>query len=326
MERGAYGPRVARHFRLTEAPMLLAGGPGEDVKIAVTRLRSDVGMNERTTVPAREGAFSIHLHMRDSPNHQLWLKGKKVFEGGYRSGTTSLVNLEEEPAARIGNPFDFLQVYVPSGSLDDIAADLGRPSVRELVWPRGEEDPAAAGLARLLVQAMESERSNTLFADQILLALRVHVVNTYGAASAVRPRTGGGLAAWQERRAKDILESRFAEFDLNRRSRARVRSVTEPLHPRVPSEHRNAAVSLALADADRRRKAASDGERPAAGRDCPCLRFWRPELLHQNVYAGGRRASRRLAARVPELISAPITRITACRRVATRRDYNRPIA
>ena len=191
--------------------MLLAGGPGEDVKIAVTRLRSDVGMNERTTVPAREGAFSIHLHMRDSPNHQLWLKGKKVFEGGYRSGTTSLVNLEEEPAARIGNPFDFLQVYVPSGSLDDVAADLGKPPVRELVWPRGGEDAAAAGIARLLVQAMESERSNTLFAEQILLALRVHVVNTYGAASAARPRTGGGLAAWQERRAKDILESRFAE-------------------------------------------------------------------------------------------------------------------
>lgn len=209
MERGTYGARVARLFRLAEAPFLAAKGAGNTV-IAVTRLRSDRALAEPTEVPPREAAYSIHLHLRDSADHELWLGGKRVFGGAYRQGSTSLVNLDHEPSARIGNPYDILQVYLPSGSLDDVAADHGAPPIRELVWPRGAEDAAAAGMANLLVQAMAEERSNALFVEHILLALRIHVAQLYGGMAAQSRRTPGGLASWQEQRAKDLLQAHFA--------------------------------------------------------------------------------------------------------------------
>ncbi|HTI00299.1 MAG TPA: AraC family transcriptional regulator [Acidisoma sp.] len=208
LERGTYGASIARLFQLTEAPFLAAKGAGTTA-IAVTRLRSDRPLAEPTSPPPREAAYSIHLHLRDSADHELWLRGKRVFGGAYRQGCTSLLTLDDEPSARIGNPFDFLQVYLPYGSLDDVAADHGAPPIRELVWPRGAEDAAAAGIAKLLVQAMEGERSNALFVEHILLALRIHVAQLYGGMSA-QSRSPGGLAPWQERRAKDLLRAHFA--------------------------------------------------------------------------------------------------------------------
>lgn len=210
MQSGAFGSQIGRYFRLPAAPSL-AVERGGSVKVAVTRLRSAKGMTTPTIIPARENAHSIHLHLKDSPDHALWLRGRHVFQGGYKAGTTSLVNLDDEPVARIGNAFDILQIYMPHASVDEVSLEHGGPPVRELTWPRGASDPTAARFAGLLLDALGAESTNTLFVDHIMLALRIHVAQTYGGVQAAQLRRTGGLAAWQERRAKDILEARCTE-------------------------------------------------------------------------------------------------------------------
>jgi AraC family transcriptional regulator len=46
-----------------------------------------------------------------------------------------------------------------------------------------------------------------LFVDHVLLALGVHVAQTYGGMRRLSPPIRGGLAAWHVRRAKEILSA-----------------------------------------------------------------------------------------------------------------------
>jgi AraC family transcriptional regulator len=46
-----------------------------------------------------------------------------------------------------------------------------------------------------------------LFVDHILFALGIHVAQTYGGMRPLSPQIRGGLAPWQERRAKEILSA-----------------------------------------------------------------------------------------------------------------------
>jgi AraC family transcriptional regulator len=49
------------------------------------------------------------------------------------------------------------------------------------------------------------DRANQLFVEHVLLGLGIHVAQTYGGMRPLSPPVRGGLAAWQVRRAKEIL-------------------------------------------------------------------------------------------------------------------------
>jgi AraC family transcriptional regulator len=51
------------------------------------------------------------------------------------------------------------------------------------------------------------DRVNQLFVEHILLGLGIHVARTYGDMRPLSPPVRGGLAAWQVRRAKEILSA-----------------------------------------------------------------------------------------------------------------------
>jgi AraC family transcriptional regulator len=51
------------------------------------------------------------------------------------------------------------------------------------------------------------DRANQLFVEHVLLGLGIHVAQTYGGMQPLSTPTRGGLAAWQVRRAKEILSA-----------------------------------------------------------------------------------------------------------------------
>jgi AraC-like DNA-binding protein len=74
---------------------------------------------------------------------------------------------------------------------------------------RAYDDPVMHSLSQILLPALaEPDRVNTLFVDHIGLAFRAHVASAYGGMQVTRPHARGGLAPWQERRAKDLLSSK----------------------------------------------------------------------------------------------------------------------
>lgn len=209
MSDGTYGKRVAACFWLDDAPVLTLKDKGE-VKIAATHLRSEVAPASLTIPPPPEDAYSLHIHMRDNPRHELWLRGAHVYAGGYRQGATSVVDLRDAPVARIGCAFDIMQIYIPRASLAEATADLGMAHSDALVWQRGADDPAAHGIGKLLAHSLSAQGGSPLFAEHLLLALRSHVARTYMGARPVAPKATGGLSGWQLRRAQRLMEDGYA--------------------------------------------------------------------------------------------------------------------
>jgi transcriptional regulator GlxA family with amidase domain len=55
--------------------------------------------------------------------------------------------------------------------------------------------------------AARPEETPELFVDHVALALSIHVARRYGDVAALPQQWGGGLAPWQERRAKELLDA-----------------------------------------------------------------------------------------------------------------------
>nr|WP_244568030.1 AraC family transcriptional regulator [Bradyrhizobium erythrophlei] len=65
------------------------------------------------------------------------------------------------------------------------------------------------------------EETPELFVDHVALALSIHVALRYGDVAALPKQWGGGLAPWQERRAKEFLDAHIgAGITLNVLARA----------------------------------------------------------------------------------------------------------
>ncbi|CAB3628765.1 helix-turn-helix domain-containing protein [Achromobacter pestifer] len=103
-------------------------------------------------------------------------------------------------------PFDLLYFRVPPESLEQLSEDLGGPRIQGLSCPPGHSDPVLARLGHALLPALENPSlADPLFVDHIALAVQVHVAQAYGGAAPDTPQARSGLAAWQEKLAKEML-------------------------------------------------------------------------------------------------------------------------
>jgi AraC family transcriptional regulator len=127
-----------------------------------------------------------------------------------RAGESCLHDLKRVPTALFDKPYHSLVFYLPRAALDAIADDANAPRIRDLSYEPGAgvKDLTISGLGSLLLPAVRyPDQANRLFVDHVLLAVGVHVTQTYGD---MRPKSRpaqGGLAPWQERRAREILRA-----------------------------------------------------------------------------------------------------------------------
>lgn len=207
---GFYGRRLSEHLGM-EGDCLLRIERERQLALAMTRLTCSRFVRERTEPIPSEPAFSILHQLGDLDRHSCWLAGRPRYSGSFGAGTVSVINLMDNPQCEFKGPFDAVQYYVPRTALDEFAREHGAAPVSTLKWSRDQRDPFLSTLSNVLLSAVEQDPStNQLFIDQIGLSLVAHFAQTYGG---MRPRdraSGGGLAPWQERRAKDIMRTRLA--------------------------------------------------------------------------------------------------------------------
>jgi AraC-like DNA-binding protein len=139
-----------------------------------------------------DDAFHVHLMRRDYLGHDSRTEEESV--------RASIVELR--------CPSGDLRFYLPRATLDEFAAHVREQSVRALYIPHGRahEDPVTQSLCRLLLLSLAKPKQvNPVLVDHLGRALRAHVTHAYGAIEFAGHRGLGGLAPWQERRAKDAL-------------------------------------------------------------------------------------------------------------------------
>lgn len=158
-----------------------------------------------------EDAYSLHLHLRATDSYDLQLKGRSVAgDAPAREGAIFLSSLENEPAVGLRAPFDIARIYIPQAAIEDIA--VGGGAAKGLRLPeQGLTDPLLLELARTLLPLFGPTGAQAqLFLDSVALVLLEHILTTYGGQPMIVRQSKGGLAPWQERRAKEFIRANLA--------------------------------------------------------------------------------------------------------------------
>jgi AraC family transcriptional regulator len=205
-EQGAYGEKFGTRFHLSSAPTL-AFSKGNQLQVAVTELRSN-GMPELPLPISVEEAFSIHLHLRETDNGSLWVRGRLIAEGKLSSGSACIADLEKPPVLHLPEPFHFLQFYIPRQTLNEFSSENRTELINHLSWGSKDTDETLYSLGQALLPALRNPQSSSqLFVDHVALGILAHAAHRYGRVLAKETAVRGGLATWQIRRATEFLEA-----------------------------------------------------------------------------------------------------------------------
>jgi AraC family transcriptional regulator len=205
----AYGQRLGEALRVENGPAIVTRAL-RTADIAVTEIRCDKPLPEMCGPIQREDAFLVTLHLSDSRNREYWEDGRRASVCDLRAGESCLHDLKRDPTALPDKAFHSLAFYLPRAALDAIADDANAPRIRDLSYEPGAgvKDVTISALGSLLLPALSHpDQANTLFVDHVLLAVGVHVAQTYGGMRPMSRPVRGGLAPWQERRAREILRA-----------------------------------------------------------------------------------------------------------------------
>ena len=205
----AYGQRLAEALRVENAPAIVTRSL-RTADIAVTEIRCDSPLRQMSGPIQQEDAFLVALYLRDSPNREYWEDGRRAPVCDLRVGESCVHDLKRAPTALFDKPYHSLAFYLPRAALDAIADDANAPRIRDLSYEPGVSvnDVTISGLGSLLLPALSHpDQANPLFLDHVLLGAGIHIAQTYGGMRPMSRPVRGGLAPWQERRAKEILRA-----------------------------------------------------------------------------------------------------------------------
>jgi len=207
VEAETYGNRMAKHLHLASAPMISVR-TRRKAQLAVTRLRSETGLVDRTTPFASERASTVQLHLRPVSPVMFWLHGRPVSAEAAQDGSVSIMHLDQEPSMYLGSAFDMVQFYVPRTALDEFADENDGRRCETLTWPSGKVDHRLRSLALCLLPALERpELSSELYVDHLVFAAHAYIARTYGGIKIAPSIMRGGLAPWQLHRATEMLKA-----------------------------------------------------------------------------------------------------------------------
>jgi len=207
-------PRAPTVWNQLAEAMYLKDSPTAQVKLSehtsfsFGRVQSSEGLPEIARPITGEKGFLVALQLKAIPFIEQFFGRRKVSSGSYPIGGVSAIDLREEPAVFLPNPFDALVLYITQAALDEVAYAHGARRVEQLVWPLGHSDPVVYHLGKTLFSSLEqSNYTSKLVVDHVLHALNCHFVCSYGGARISAPQFRGGLSSLQKRRATELLEA-----------------------------------------------------------------------------------------------------------------------
>lgn len=85
------------------------------------RFQSSEGLPEVARPLVGERGYIVALQLKAIPFMEQFLGNRKVSSGFYPMGAVSAIDLQEEPAVLLPNPFDALVLYITQTALDEVA-------------------------------------------------------------------------------------------------------------------------------------------------------------------------------------------------------------
>jgi AraC family transcriptional regulator len=175
---------------------------------AITHMSRKAPGHGMTESQAKVDAYVACMHLEGFDGYDMWCDEQHEASCAVGPGTIHINDMRHRWRTDIQSSFNVVNFYIPQSSLDEIADDEG-DHVEELHCPisRAQVDTVFENLVQALLPALtKPEQANRLFADHAVRAITAHLIRGYG--SRIQPsRERGGLASWQERRAKELLRA-----------------------------------------------------------------------------------------------------------------------
>ena len=206
-ETGVLSERLVSLLGLQQQPAQLAGPLGK-AGIMVAKIREDDPQPGMTNPVPEDDAYMVGLIPRDYPDFRFREDGRDAPVTSLKAGDTVVYDLRRNPRFLRTSPMGAITFYLPRSAFDEIAEDASAYRIGELRYPRGRgiADTTMRNLALSLVGGFDRPQEvSRIFFEHVSLAVCTHVAQAYGG---MRPNSmgrSGGLAAWQERRARDML-------------------------------------------------------------------------------------------------------------------------
>ena len=209
---GLYGPSFGKKFGAKEAPFIRTRTL-QNSEVAVTELRVTQPLGQLSDPIPRVDAYTICLMLYELPDNAYWEDGRQVSAISLPAGQTTIQDLKREPQAMMDKQIHSLIWYLPRSTLHAVADQANVPSISELHYKPGVGtfDKTIEHIGLTLLPALRMpERVNRLFTDYVMLAFAVHAAQTYGGMLTGSKLPKGGLAPWQEKRAKELIASNLS--------------------------------------------------------------------------------------------------------------------
>src|SRR5260370_1536389 len=110
------------------------------------------------------------------------------------SGKADFHDLKRDPVALLDKPYHDLFFYLPRCALDAIADDADAPPIGDLNHePVAVDDSTISNLGMAVLPALSHpDQASQSFIDHVLLAVGIHVAQTYGGMRALPPPVRAG--------------------------------------------------------------------------------------------------------------------------------------
>jgi AraC family transcriptional regulator len=208
---GWYGHRLAATHNLDAAPTLILK-ESRKASVAVTRMRSSTGLKKASTPLPADKALTVHLQLRELPEHEVWIEQRRVYAEPYQRGAVTVIDLQRPSFACVFSPFDALNFYVPMAALNEYGDNEGLPKIDSVECSFGNFDPVIEHLGGALLPFLNGkELPSKLLLEQLNHVLCAHLIENCAGTRAAMPQSRGGLAPWQKRRAEEVLNANVAD-------------------------------------------------------------------------------------------------------------------
>lgn len=199
-------PLVA--FRTPDVPRLVTKRLYKST-LAVTEIQGAANHGVTASVPY-DDAYLVQLRLRECPRCDYFSEGRHVQTVDHGAGVIQIHDLRRDPVVDLQDPFHIMHLYLPRRVLNEIADEAAAPPIEDLHYKPGDcvRDAVVENLFLSLRPALaKPEEACVLFVDHVALALCAHVAQVHGGMRTSQRPPRGGLAPWQERRSKELLNA-----------------------------------------------------------------------------------------------------------------------
>jgi len=210
MRNSGYGKLLNQRYNRFEIPNVptFVTTVSRGAAITFNRLRLDCAGRTFDGIPA-EDAYAFHVNFLKRQSFSAFRKARAPERYFLGEGDSTMLDCSESSTVTMYSPLDTVRLHVPRLTLQDFVREQYGSSEVHLKPPQQVmRDPILYHLGACLSVLLEHPKeSNFLLVDHIALSLQSHIYQTYSAAPARSPKARGGLAPWQESRAKEAMDA-----------------------------------------------------------------------------------------------------------------------